>query len=80
MSDLVNIKLKHMTDSELVAHVRSYAVENYNRHGWDFVVECWTDADILEARGNARTLYGVHNNIRQVVKIQDELRRDIQKS
>lgn len=35
--------------------VRDFAVANYGQDGWDFVVECWSDADIAEAIGKART-------------------------
>lgn len=38
-----------MTTAEMVAAVRAHALEHYEEGGWDFVVECYEDADILEA-------------------------------
>tara|TARA_Y100001951_G_scaffold32163_2_gene25291 strand:- start:475 stop:726 length:252 start_codon:yes stop_codon:yes gene_type:complete len=37
-----------MDIKELVAAVRAHAVANYNKGGWDFVVECWSDKEIEE--------------------------------
>jgi hypothetical protein len=33
---------------DLVAIVKAYAVEHYNDGGWDVIVECWSDDQILE--------------------------------
>lgn len=33
-------------DAVLIAAVKSHAIKNYERDGWDLVVECWSDADI----------------------------------
>lgn len=35
--------------------IRAHAEANYNKDGWDFLVECWSDEDIAEAAGSART-------------------------
>jgi len=37
-----------MDTQELVAAVRAHAAANYNKGGWDFVVECWSDKEIEE--------------------------------
>ena len=36
--------------------MRKHALDNYETGGWDFLVECWEDADIEEAIGTATTL------------------------
>jgi len=36
--------------------VKAYALEHYNDGGWDVIVECWEDTDILECIGDARTV------------------------
>lgn len=33
---------------DLVKAVKDHALQNYNSSGWDYVVECWEDKDILE--------------------------------
>jgi len=39
----------------LIQAVRDYATANYNKNGWDYMVECWEDADIAEAIGGAKS-------------------------
>lgn len=36
------------TTSELVEAVKAHAMAHYNDGGWDVVVECWDDAEIIE--------------------------------
>lgn len=36
-------------ERDLIAAVRSHALQNYTSDGWDFVVECWEDKDIHRA-------------------------------
>jgi hypothetical protein len=31
-----------------IAAIRKHALANYNRDGWDILVECWSDSDILD--------------------------------
>lgn len=38
----------------LIQSVREHAIEHYNEDGWDYVVEAFDDAEIIEAL----TLYG----------------------
>ena len=63
---------------DLVAAVRHYALTNYNSDGWDFVVECWEDADILECIGDAQTVNAAIAAVRRIVKIQAGRRYDIE--
>jgi|ETNvirome_6_1000_1030641.scaffolds.fasta_scaffold10799_2 hypothetical protein len=37
-----------MDIKELVDAVRAHAYKNYDKDGWDFVVECWSDKEIEE--------------------------------
>ena len=63
---------------DLVAAVRHYALANYNSDGWDFVVECWEDEDILERIGDAQTVDAAIAAVRRIVKIQAGRRHDIE--
>ena len=45
------------TSLELLYQVRKYAEANYDS-GWDSLVECATDKELLEAIGKARTFKG----------------------
>jgi hypothetical protein len=65
--------------TEMVAAVRAHALAHYNEAGWDYVVECWSDADIeFEIRQSDGTLEGAIHNIGSQVAVQDEIRRDVQ--
>lgn len=33
--------------SELVEFIKAYALAHYEDGGWDVIVECWTDDEIL---------------------------------
>ena len=69
-----------MTEDQknLVVGVRAYATDNYNEDGWDFLVECWTDEDILNESDSANTLAKAIKNCRRAVKTLDEFRRSVQ--
>lgn len=62
---------------DLVAAVRDHALAHYEQGGWDYVVEAYTDADILEAIGGARTPAGAIRNVGRQVGIINEVRQDI---
>jgi hypothetical protein len=40
---------------ELIDAVRAHAHANYNRDGWDYLVECWDDEYIARTIGTAKT-------------------------
>lgn len=42
-----------MPRQELIDAVKAHALANYETGGWDFVVECWDDAEIAEALAEA---------------------------
>ena len=63
---------------ELVAAVRAHAVANYTKDGWDYLVECWSDEEIAEEIGRARTVEGAIRACRKTTKLLDERRREVQ--
>ena len=62
----------------LLAAVREHATAHYEVHGWDVVVECYDDADIIKIIGDARTatraidLVGAH--VAPYVVVRDDIR------
>lgn len=42
-----------MNEQEMIQAVRKHAYENYEQGGWDIVVECYDDGDILELISDA---------------------------
>ena len=40
-------KGNHMTDKEFIEVFKKHACKNYN-NGYDYIVECWSDEELLE--------------------------------
>lgn len=67
-----------MKDQDLVDAVRAHAVEHYNEGGWDYVVECWEDWEILAVvRGCKRESQAIRR-VRKQVRALDDHRREVQ--
>lgn len=66
-------------ENELIQAVRRHAIENYNSGGWDYLVECWDDGDILEqiSEAKAQTPAACIKQIGGILKIFDDHRREI---
>lgn len=65
-------------NSNLVQAVRDYANANYNKGGWDIIVECWSDEDILGEIGNVKTVSGAIRKVSKVVQVISDYRSEIQ--
>jgi len=55
------------TKEDLIEGVREYALCNYEKDGWDYVVECWSDKEIAEEIGNCRTVKGAIRKMREAI-------------
>lgn len=64
----------------LIKAVREYAQAHYNESGWDFIVECWDDADIQETIGEATTPAQAIQRIAKQVKMVNEYRNEIRET
>jgi hypothetical protein len=69
-----------MSKEELVKAVKEYALRNYERGGWDYIIECYMEAELLELIGNARTVQGAIRNVRygSGIGVRAAYRKDIQ--
>lgn len=61
---------------ELINAVREHAVTNYEKDGFDFLVECWTDNDIAEAIKGAKSKSAAITAARKAVKLLADARDD----
>jgi hypothetical protein len=50
--------------ASLIEAVKKHAIENYEIEGWDIVVECYSDEDIITIIGNARTVAGAIRRVK----------------
>ena len=69
------------TLDELVAYVKRYALDHYNEGGWDYIVECYSDAELAEIIGpRVKTEAGAIRKVadRTGIHIRAEVRADIQ--
>jgi hypothetical protein len=72
---VISARRKYMTN--LIKAVRDHALANYNRDGWDYLVECWEDEDIAEAIQGASTEAQAIAKARKAVRILDEVRSEV---
>ena len=66
--------------AELIAAVRAHAETHYERNGWDFVVECYSDNDIAEILAD-RQITSKRAAIKEIgagVRLQNERRTEIE--
>jgi hypothetical protein len=68
---------RHATQ-ELIDAVRAYSIAHYEKDGWDYVVECYSDAQIADIIKTARTAAGAIKMVRAEVKPRDNFRAEIQ--
>lgn len=53
LQDTLTVWDKQIDEENMIAFIRVHANTNYNK-GWDAVVECWSDGDILEYLSEAK--------------------------
>ena len=63
---------------DLVRAVRRHAEQHYEEDGWDFLVECWSDAEIAEEIGDADSEEVAIRRCLIVTRILADQRREIQ--
>lgn len=66
-----------MSEKILIDAVRKYANRNYNRDGWDYLVECWSDEDIGQAIAGANTVAQAIARCKRTVSLMDEMRSSV---
>ena len=66
-------------ERELVAAVKAHAIEHYNEGGWDFIVECYDDADIARElrRRHLVTVDAAIVDFAETARVKDEQRREV---
>jgi len=71
--------MTNICELDLINAVRKHALNNYNNDGWDYLIECWEDGDILEqiSDKNATTPAAAIAACLAVVKPQNERRQEM---
>jgi hypothetical protein len=66
------------TEVEIIDAIRDLASKNYDKsYGWQVIIECMNDEDILVAAGDVLDMKSAIRNIEQFVEIQDERYDDV---
>ena len=62
---------------EYTQAVKTYAIENYNQGGWDFIVECYSDDELTELihEGKPRNEQEAINWVSRIIGVFDERRQ-----
>ena len=68
---MYNVNMENLIDA-----VKAHATANYNKNGWDFVLECFSDDQIKDIIGGARTIDGAIAKMREEIKWRHEMRLD----
>ena len=64
-------------DQDLIDAVRAHAVEHYNDDGWDYVVECWEDWEILAVVRGSKSEGQAIRRVRKQVRVLSDHRQEI---
>ena len=77
MSDFTS-DVRQYVIAQYVLAIKAYAIAHYETDGWDYVVECYDDAQIVDIIKTARTEKGAIKTMRAHVKPRADYRADIQ--
>ena len=64
--------------NEIIKQLRAYALEHYEEGGWDYLVECYEDKDILEMIEGCSTFEEALPKVAKIMRIKDDYRKDIE--
>ena len=74
----MTVKLISPVEQEWIKKLRKHANENYEKGGWDYLVECYSDEDIVEYFCEGKTTYSeVLAEAKETMNDKDEYRQDI---
>ena len=60
----------------MINGVKAHAQANYDKGGWDVIVECWSDEQIYEATKTCRTISGAVRELSGVVSVYADQQAD----
>lgn len=63
---------------EWVKRLKQYALDHYEQDGWDYLIECFNDDEIIEMIKDKPTYVDAYLEVAEVLKLKDSVRRDIQ--
>jgi len=66
------------SENKLVLAVRAHAYLNYEKDGWDYVCECYSDEEIEELIGKATTVKGAIKKVLADIKPMADYRAEIE--
>jgi chromosome condensin MukBEF complex kleisin-like MukF subunit len=70
-----------MDEQQMIHAIRKHAEALYNK-GWDYVVECWSDGDLLDELSYCgmdlqKTITSIQDHVNMYLQRQQEQRADV---
>lgn len=65
---------------KMVNAIKAHAIENYEKDGWDFIVECWSDDEIAEEIAGCKNIKQAINRVKRTAKLLNERRAEVQRA
>ena len=65
------------SEKELIDAVRAHALANYNIEGWDYLVECWEDKDILDCLDGVTEVTEAIDAVRDALAPLNDMRSEV---
>lgn len=69
---------KFTVGKDVIAKIRKHAIENYNTGGWDYLVECYSDGDIVLLVAECDSYEACIAKLAKLLKSKDDYRSEIQ--
>jgi hypothetical protein len=69
---------KLVLNTELIKRIRQHALANYEQGGWDYLVECYSDNDIILLVAECESFEQAIDKLGRIMAIKDDYRSDIQ--
>ncbi len=67
-----------MIKQDLIQAVRDHAMLNYEKSGWDILVECWDDSDISDEIEGAKTKAQAIAKCKKIMRLLNDHRCEVQ--
>ena len=62
----------------IIKALKKHALEHYDEDGWDYLIECFEDDDILRLIDGATTLPLAIEKAGRVLRVMDSRRKDVE--
>jgi len=69
--------VNHIDLNDTVRRIKAHALANYNTGGWDYLVECYSDGDILLLIAECTSYENAVAKVSRIMEIKDSHRAEM---